>query len=166
MSTATSVGLRPSPVLTIPLVSSSLTVFYAIIEPLIFNSFLAAAKEDAPATNKVVRLWWNNFLIPGTSAVVASTLPSLVGGLYALKHLPENSLRRKLALAGAIFAAGHFAWVYPIAQTIKNVTDEEVEKKGTTMDYVRRWLKIHTWRFLTTDLPALLCFGYVAFGEE
>ena len=165
MSTATTVGLRPSPILTIPLISSSLTVFYAIVESTVFYSFLSAAKQDAPATNKVVRLWWTNFLTPGLTTIFGVTLPTIIGGVYALRHLPENSLKWKVCLAGSVFAAGHYAYVYPISQTIENVMDEEVETKGTTIDYVKSWLNIHFWRTLTTDLPALACFGYVAFAD-
>ncbi|KAK5219116.1 hypothetical protein LTR99_006502 [Exophiala xenobiotica] len=159
MSTATSVGLRPTPILTIPLISSSLTLFYAIVEPTVFIPFLQAAKEDAPAANRIVRLWWMNYLPSGLVTI-------FVGGLYAARHLPENSIRRKLCLGGSVFAAGHFAYGYAIAQTIKKVVDKEEVAKGKSMDYVRKWLDIHLWRTLTTDLPALVCFAWVAFGPD
>ncbi|KAI1612590.1 hypothetical protein EDD36DRAFT_240706 [Exophiala viscosa] len=166
MSTATTVGLHPNPILTIPLISSSLTVFYAVVESTVLFPFLAAAKEDPPATNKVVRLWWTNFLPPGLTTIFGITIPTVVSGLYALRHLREYSLKWKVCLAGSVFAAGHYAYVYSISQTIKDVMDEEVETKGTTIDHVKSWLKIHLWRTLTTDLPALACFGYVAFADE
>lgn len=166
MSTATSVGLRPTPALTIPLISSSLTLFYAMVEPTVFIPFLRAAKEDAPAANRIVRLWWMNYLPSGLVTIFGTCLPSVVGGLYAAQHLPENSLRRRLCLAGSVFAAGHFAYGYTIAQSIKKLVDEEEEAKGKSMDYVRKWLDIHLWRTLTTDLPALVCFAWVAFGPD
>ncbi len=81
MSTATSVGLlRPSSAITIPLVSSSLTVFYAIVEPTILVPFLQAAKEDLPATSKTVRLWWSKYLASGLTTIFGVVLPTVFSG--------------------------------------------------------------------------------------
>jgi len=166
MSTASSLGLKPSLAVTIPLISSSLTVFYAILEPTVLYPFLRAAEEDGPATNKVVRLWWANFLPAGLTTIFSVTVPSVVGGIYALRYFARDSLRWKLCLAGATFSAGHFAYGYAISQVIKNIMDEEVEKKGKTVAYVRQWLKVHVWRTLTVDVPALVCFALIALERE
>jgi hypothetical protein len=167
MSTATSLGLlRPQSAITIPLISSSLTVFYALVEPTILVPFLKAAEEDLAAASKTVRLWWSNYLPAGLITIFAIVLPTVVSGSYALRYFPQDSLRWKLCLAGTTFSAGHFAYGYSVAQVIKTTCDEEVEKQGKTMDTVRRWLQIHVLRTLTTDLPALACFALVAFGPE
>ncbi|KIW14695.1 hypothetical protein PV08_07479 [Exophiala spinifera] len=166
MSTAASVGLRPSPALTIPLISSSLTVFYAIIEPTIFLPFINAAKIDAPAANKTIRLWWNDYLPAGLVTIFSIGLTGVVGGINAATHFPHYSLSRKLCFAGAAFSAGHFAYGYHISQVIKSVCDEEEEKTGRTMDHVKTWLRVHLQRTLLTDLPALACFAWVAFGPQ
>lgn len=166
MSTASTLGLRPSLALTIPLVSSSLTVFYAVVEPTIFYSFLHSAKTDVAATSKVVRLWWTAFLPPGLALIFSTTLPSIVGGAYALRYFQQGGLKWNLCVAGVTLALGHFAFVPSIADRIKNICDEEVEKRGKTLDFVKQWLKIHLWRTLLTDLPALVCFSWVAFGQQ
>ena len=57
MATTTTLGLYSTPLLAIPLVGSSLSVFYAATETVIFYAFLRAGDEDPAATRKVVRLW-------------------------------------------------------------------------------------------------------------
>ncbi|EXJ78423.1 hypothetical protein A1O1_08823 [Capronia coronata CBS 617.96] len=149
----------------IPLISSSLTVFYALVEPTILYPFVKESKDQLSTTSKAVRLWWSNFLPLRIATVFATTLPSIIGGVYASRYFPADSSKRTLSLAGAAFTMGHFAFVYPISQKIKWACDEEVEKKGQTIEYVKQWLRIHLWRTLSTDIPALVCFALVAFGN-
>jgi len=165
MATTSTLGLRSNPSYILPLVGSSLTVFYAFTETAIFAAFLRAADHEPAHTSKIVRHWWSAFLIPGTSLVFATTLPTIISGSYALKHLSRGTAEWKLALGGVICALGHFAFVPPIAATISAITDEEVERRGETMGMVRRWLKLHFWRFALTDLPSLVCFTILALGS-
>jgi hypothetical protein len=166
MSTSTTIGLRSQPnlALTVPLLSSSLTVFYAIMETTVFYCFQQSAKRDPRATAKVTRLWWSAFLPPGVSIAFAVIVPGIVGGAYALRFLERGSLQWNLCAAGAAFNLGHFAFGPTIANIIKNICDEGVEKQGKTMEYIRKWLVVHFWRTLFADLPALVCFLYAAFG--
>ncbi|KEF57674.1 uncharacterized protein A1O9_05592, partial [Exophiala aquamarina CBS 119918] len=149
----------------LPLVGSSLTVFYAFAETAVFSSFLRAADHDPATTSQVVRHWWSAFLVPGTSLVFATTLPTIISGSYALKYLSRGSSEWKLVLGGVISALAHFAFVPPIAATISAITDEEVEKRGETIAMVRKWLKLHFWRFALTDLPSLVCFTILSLGS-
>ncbi|KAG9768112.1 hypothetical protein ABEF93_001648 [Exophiala dermatitidis] len=164
MSTTNTLGVG-IPV-AIPLLSSSLTVFYALVEPTIFIPFIKASKEDLATTSKMIRLWWTNGLPLGLAVVFSVTLPTIIGGIYASRLFPHDSAKRTLCLAGSAFALGHFAFVPTISQTIKNACDEEVEKKGQSIEYVKKWLRVHFWRTLTADLPALVCFGIVAFSNS
>ncbi len=166
MSTSSTLGLQPNLALTIPVISSSLTVFYAVVEPVVLYSFLQAAKKEHGATSKVIRLWWQAFLPPGLGLIALTTLPSIIGGTYASRQWQQGNWNRNITAAGAVLALGHFAFGPSIADTIKHICDEEVEKKGQTIDYVQQWLKIHFWRTLLTDLPALVCFSWAAFGPQ
>ena len=166
MSMSTTLGLRLQPdlSLTIPLLSSSLTVFYAIMEGTVFYCFQQAAKKDLLSTTKVVRFWWTSFLAPGVSMAFAVTLPGIIGGIYARHHFEQGSLGWNLCIAGATFTLGHFAFGPTIATIIKNLCDEEVERQGKTMEYIRQWLSVHFWRTCFADFPALLCFSYLVFS--
>ncbi len=166
MSTATTPGLQPDLAVIIPLLSSSLTVFYAIMEGTVFYSFLQSAKKDPAATAKVMRTWWTAFLPPGVSLIFAVTIPGIFGGTYALRYFEQGSLKWVLCVAGATFTLGHFAFAPTIAQVIKKICSEEVEKQGKTMQWVQKWLNVHFWRVLLADLPALVCFSYVVFGDS
>jgi hypothetical protein len=88
-------GLHPSfPVL--PLLSSSLTVFFAIIETTIFIPFLRAAEVDAPAANKTCRLWWNAWLTPGLLTVFSVVPPGVGLGIYGARYSLAGSIEWKL----------------------------------------------------------------------
>lgn len=156
-------GLHPS-FAVIPLISQSLTVFYAICETTTFVPFLKAAETDPAATQRVTRLWWNNYLPYGLTTIFGVTLPGIAAGIYAARQLPSNSLEWKLYTAGATFCAAHFLWGPAIKKVIDSTCDEEVEKKGETMKYVQQWLRLHYVRTFAADVPALACFAYLVFG--
>jgi hypothetical protein len=165
-TTTTLLGLRPSLPLLVPLVSSSLTVFYAAMETSVFYSFQQSAKKDPSATAKVMRLWWNAFLPPGLAMIFAVTIPGIAGGIFALRFYEQGSRMWNLCLAGALFTLNHFTFAPTIAQVIQAICDEDTERRGKTMIYVQKWLNVHSWRVLLADLPALACFSYAALSEH
>ncbi|ETN43312.1 uncharacterized protein HMPREF1541_02471 [Cyphellophora europaea CBS 101466] len=157
-------GLHPS-FAVIPLVSQSLTVFFAGVETTIFISFLRAAETDHAAVQRTARLWWKQWLPWGLSTIFAVTLPGICAGVYAARQLPSDSLEWKLYAAGAAFGSGHFLAGPTISKVIDKICDEEVEKSSETMKYIKRWLQVHTVRTLAADIPALFCFAYLVFGK-
>ena len=159
----TQLGLHPA-FAVIPLISQSLTVFYAVVEPTVFVPFLRAAETDPAAAQRVTRLWWTNYLTFGLTTIFSVTLPAIIAGIYAARQLDSNSLEWKLYTAGAAFGAGHFLAVPAMSKVINNVCDEEIEKKNETMENLRQWLRIHAVRTFAADLPSLLCFAYLVFG--
>lgn len=158
---ATSQLGQQTKLLALPLVSSSLTVFYAAVEVAIFIPFLRSAETEPAATSKVVRLWWNYFLFPGAGFVLATTFTSMIAGGYAIRNLPSNTLERQVCAAGIAFSAGHLVFGPTIANVIKNIRDEQVEKEGGTMTWVRQWLRVHAFRTVLADIPSLLCFVWL-----
>lgn len=147
--------------LALPLVSSALTVFYAATETAIFIPFLKSAEVEPAATNKIVRLWWNHFLIPGASLILATTFSSITTASFAVSRLPPNTLERKVCAAGIALSAGHMVFGPTIANVIKNICDEKVEKEGNTIIWLRKWLRVHAFRTALTDVPSLLCFAWL-----
>ena len=164
MATSNTLGLPPK-FATIPLVSSSLALFYAVVEYTVFEPFLQSAKSDPRTTNRALRLWWSNYLPYGFCTIFSVPLPSAAAGLYALQHLPRESFHFSLYAAGAAFSLGHFLFVPPVAKTILSMCDEEVEKKRKTTDYLRKWLRLHAWRTVLMDTPALVRFAWLVFGS-
>jgi hypothetical protein len=161
----TQIGLHPT-VAIVPLISQSLTVFYAIVEPTIFIPFLKAAdsEPDRAATQRITRLWWTHFLNYGLATIFSITLPAIVTSVWAARQLPSDSLEWKLYTAGACFGAGHFLAVPFMSKIIDDLCDEQVEKKGQTMETLRKWLRVHYVRTLLADVPSWLCFAYLVFG--
>jgi hypothetical protein len=156
-------GLHPS-FAVIPLIFQSLTVGYAVVEYTMFRPFLRAAEADRPATQRVTRLWWTHFLSLGLTTIFSVTLPAIFSAIYAARKLPSDTLEWKLYAAGASFGSAHFLFASSIGSVINNICDEQNEKKGETLNYLRKWLQIHAVRSVVADIPALLCFGYLVFG--
>lgn len=116
--------------------------------------------------------------------VFAFGLASLVTGIRAARAFRPQSTERYLANAGTILAVGHFAFGPSIAEVIAGMayayeragswrvyTKAEAEEKGVpeqdlvdeeVLEGQRKWLKIHAWRTVLTDLPALAAFGWLA----
>ena len=159
----TTLGLHPS-FAVIPLISQSLTVFYAIVEPTIFIPFLRSAEIDRAATQRVTRLWWTQFLNLGLTTIFSITLPAIGSALYAARQIPSDTTEWRLYVAGASFSFAHFLFGPSIASAISSICDEQIEKRGETIHYLRKWLQIHAVRTMVADVPALLCFGYLVFG--
>ena len=163
MATSNILGLRPN-FATIPLISSSLALFYAFVEVTIFIPFLQSAQTDPKIANRALRLWWTNYIPYGLCTIFSVVLPGAVAGVYALRHLPRSSLDFTLCGAGAVFSLGHFLFVPPVSKTITAMCDEKVEQRGETVMYQRKWLRLHAWRILFMDVPAVVCFGLLASG--
>jgi len=60
---------------------------------------------------------------------------------------------------------GHFLFGYKIAKVIEKICDEEVERKGETIEWLELWLRIHAWRTVLTDSPAVALFAWAVFME-
>jgi hypothetical protein len=165
MSTATHIGLSTS-FAVFPLISSSLTVFNALVQPGIFIPFLRATDTDLKATNRALRLWFNYHTPYGLSTVFAVILPTIFAGSYALTKLQYGTRQWNLYAAGTAFALGHFAFAPLIVPSIQHITDEAVERTNGNVEWLKKWLGIHFWRTILTDVPALICFSsLVLLGE-
>jgi hypothetical protein len=165
MTTSTQLGLHRS-YAVVPFLSSSITLFYAIVKPTIFIPFVRAAETDRVATNRVLRRWFNNFSAANLSTILSITIPTIITGGYALRRLPASHPDFKLYAAGTALALGHFAFAKPIVETINKICDDEVEKKGGNVEWLKRWLWIHAWRTVLTDLPSAVCFASLVFGSQ
>jgi hypothetical protein len=165
MSTATHIGLSTS-FAVLPLLSSSLTVFNALVQPAIFIPFLRASDTDLKATNRVLRLWFGHHTPYALSTVFAVILPTVFAGGYALTKLQHGTRQWNLYAAGIAFALSHFAFVPLIVPPIQHITDEAVERTNGNVEWLKRWLEIHFWRTILADVPALMCFGLLVFRTE
>ncbi len=164
MATSNALGLRPN-FATIPLISSSLALFYAVVEGTIFAPFLRSAETDPTSTNRTLRLWWTHYLPYGLCTIFGVTLPSAATALYALRKLPRESPKFGLYAAGAAFSLGHFLFVPPISKTITAMCSEDVERQGETTKNLNKWLRLHAWRTVLMDIPSFVCFAWLAFGS-
>lgn len=156
-----------------PLVSTTASVSIAIWEAITFNGLIKASRIDRPAAARTISLWWKMTLNDALPVIFFLGLNSLFGGLYALRRL--RAKERYVAIAGTVLSAGHFLYAPAIAKTIDGMAtaydglqeiDAKEEQLGEVVDervvkQQQQWLKIHTWRTLTSDIPAMLCFAWL-----
>jgi hypothetical protein len=69
-------------------------------------------------------------------------------------------------VAGLTFAAGHFAFGPFIVPEIGRMCDPKVLEMAKTIDRLERWLTVHFWRTLLTDLPAWACFVVAVLWDD
>ena len=158
------------PASTIVLISASATFGIAIFETIVFNGLDLVAKADKRSAARTISLWWKVTYFHGLSMILILGTINLVSGITTIIQLPLNSVERRIAIAATIFAAGHFAMAKPVVATINAmcaVYDGKDDTAGATLDsravdLNSEWLKWHLIRTFTTDVPALLCWAYLA----
>ena len=165
MATATRLGLHPSFAI-LPFLSSSLTLFYAFVEPTVFIPWVRSADTELTATNRALRIWWNHFYTPSLSTILSITIPTIFTGGYAIAKLQSHTREWRLYAAGTAFTVGHYVFAAPIVDAINHMNSEEVEKTNGNVEWLKKWLRIHAWRTITTDIPSVVCFGLLVFGSS
>jgi hypothetical protein len=148
----------------VPLLSTTCGIFFALVEKTVFDAFLESAKTDHANTSRAVHLWWTNYLKAGVATIVSIAITTLAGGVFTTRQLETYSRPWCIAVAGITFGLGHFVFAPTIADVIKNMCDEEEEKNGQTLTWLKRWLRVHRIRTLVADVPAGLCFAYLVFS--
>ena len=143
---------------TLPLLSTSLNLFFSFAEHVTFSAFLSAAASEPKSTARVIKLWWRANYYPSLATILSLGVANLGGGIYALRNLPSWSAPAEAVMLGTAFAVSHFAfgpWIVPV---IDGMCDDDEERRGKTVELMGRWLRIHWWRTALTDAPALGCF--------
>lgn len=151
---------------TLPLVSSCCGLCYAYFEHGFFGALVRAADEDNPVVNRLTRLWWKYYLErEGFITIMAIGGSTFVGGIYTIRGLLPYSKSWYVAIAGMGFGFAHFAFAPKILPVIENMCNEDEEKQGQSIFWMKEWLRIHRWQTILTDLPAVVFFAYLAFGH-
>lgn len=158
-----------------PLLSTTASASIAIYEAILFNGLIKASLHDKSSTARTISLWWKTTLPEGLAVILALGLTSTLSGIRAVRAFRSGSRERYVAIAGTLFAVGHFLFGPSVARIIQRMVEAydglggieaREEGRGEVVDervveLQRRWLRVHAWRSLVMDGPAVLCFGWL-----
>ncbi|KAF9235004.1 hypothetical protein BU15DRAFT_65221 [Melanogaster broomeanus] len=131
----------------VPVLSSTASVTFAMSE---YQTLVPWLSRDLPS--KHLATWFNHWFKLGTVGILAFGIASTWGGYLGWRETAGGA--SVLYKYGTYFALGHFAFAPPVSQCIKRLVYDPTDGK----EELKLWLKIHTVRTLTTDIPAMLCF--------
>ncbi|RFU82089.1 hypothetical protein TARUN_108 [Trichoderma arundinaceum] len=149
---------RTIPKSLIPVISTSLNVGMALGAWITVIPFGNIA-YPGPA----VAVWFKDFFKPGFIGITALSTVTLASGIRAARvgdrsGTAEGQARAKAAsrwaIAGLIFTLIHFGF----GNSVLAIMDRILSSPETAQGEMAGWIKLHTVRTLTTDVPAWICF--------
>ncbi|KAM0264907.1 hypothetical protein ACHAQJ_000423 [Trichoderma viride] len=158
-STATSSSTgRTIPRSLIPVISTSLNVGMALGAWITVIPFTNAA-YPGPA----VAVWFKDFFKPGFIGITSLSAVTIASGIRSartqdLSGTAEGQAKAKAAsrwaIAGLVFSLIHFGF----GNSVLAFMDRILANPELAQGEMAGWIKLHTVRTLTTDVPAWLCF--------
>lgn len=212
----------------LPLLTTTASLATALYETIVYRGLIKSlpsplaspssspfARTDRHAVARTISLWWRMNIAEGLTLIVAMGIASLVAGTRAVRRLGSDSSEKWVAIAGTVFAVGHFGFGPSVAKVIEgmayayekagiwtanaagaedgalqnrkrdkredidpdlqaeiqHVAAEEARSEVDVVDdrvieLQRKWLRLHYWRTLAVDLPAMICFSWLAFKRR
>lgn len=184
MSSPPTVVLATNPAL-LPLLSTTATATLALVDYDFLTKLMTSSQTQSgkysSSVARTISTWWKQS--PGLAIIISFALTSLITGSRAARKFPSRSTNRWTAIAGTTCAVGHFAFGPKIVAAIQDMqygyeragiwqaealeagkSEEEIADEKV-LDAQRRWLKLHAWRTMLADIPALGCFAWLVFGS-
>ncbi|KAM0348012.1 hypothetical protein ACHAPU_004515 [Fusarium lateritium] len=146
--------------LTAPLVSSSITLWFARDQSFFLSLFTQPPIERKTA-NTILPGYIANFYGSGPWAVltfIGLTFSTSVANIWSDHALLQS--RGSLVWYGwsAALAMGHLAYVPAVAWKLKALWEDRCAVEGTdNVGMLERWMAVNNTRMFTTDLGAWIC---------
>lgn len=151
-------AMPPTTTQLLPLISSTATLTIAAHSHAALLPFLSDAPRPGVKriSKSALSSWFNRWFRSTLGAVVLCGSSSAVAGFVNYRSAAALSpLARRLYAGGALAAAGHFLFAYPISWKIKEIVETGPRDTRTVL---QEWLRINALRTLTVDLAAFGCF--------
>lgn len=146
--------------LTAPLVSSSITLWFARDQSF-FLSLLTQPPIKRKTANEILPGYIANFYGSGPWAVltfIGLTFSTSIANMWRDRALLES--RGSLVWYGcsAALALGHLAYVPAVAGKLKALWEDNCAVEGTDgVGMLERWVSVNNTRMFTTDFGAWVC---------
>lgn len=132
----------------IPVVTSTVSLWFAFDQYFFLGLFLHKGVE--PGAKHVLTPYWNTMIDTGLGYVVAPLIGTIASTIAILSTTSAELLRAKGSypwyIAGAVLAAGHFAFVPAVLPKIRSLSS------GGLTPALRQWMRVHVTRSVTVDL--------------
>ncbi|UKZ79197.1 hypothetical protein TrVFT333_006947 [Trichoderma virens FT-333] len=149
---------RTTPKSLIPVISTSLNVGMAIGAWITVIPFANVA-YPGPA----VAIWFKDFFKPGFIGITSLSAVTIASGIRSARVRDQSGSAEgqakakaasRWAIAGLIFTLVHFGF----GNSVLAIMDRILSNPELAQGEMAGWIKLHTVRTLTTDVPAWLCF--------
>ncbi|KAL7946711.1 hypothetical protein V8C42DRAFT_293971 [Trichoderma barbatum] len=149
---------RSTPRSLIPVISTSLNVGMAIGAWITVIPFANVA-YPGPA----IAVWFKDFFKPGFIGITSLSAVTIASGIRSARvrdqsGSAEGQARAKTAsrwaIAGLVFTLIHFGF----GNSVLAIMDRILSSPELAQGEMAGWIKLHTVRTLTTDVPAWVCF--------
>ncbi|KAF9765601.1 hypothetical protein IL306_002108 [Fusarium sp. DS 682] len=146
--------------LTTPLVSSSITLWFARDQSFFLTLFTKAPIERKKV-NEVLPGYIKNFYGSGPWAVltfIGLTFGTSIANIWSDRALLQARGSLFWYECSAALALGHLAYVPAVAWKLKALWEDNCAVEGTdNVGMLERWLAVNNLRMLTTDFGAWIC---------
>ncbi|KAI6012958.1 hypothetical protein BKA83DRAFT_4365250 [Pisolithus microcarpus] len=96
--------------------------------------------------------WFDRWFMLKTRGELTLVVLTIVGGYIACRS--TSGWPRLMYLYGTLFASCHLIIAPDIGRCVRKIVDNRMDTRGPLRLFLRR----HTFRILTVDIPAFLCF--------
>jgi len=140
----------------VPTLNATVILMFAYDE----YAFLSCWTNPAyrPEANALLPRWFKTWLSPSFGLGVIFTCFPLAFGSSLANIFISDGLHGAAVYywLGFAFQLAHFAYAKPILGLLRDIPGDV--PKGNVVESMKRWLRIHWVRTLTTDLPAWVFF--------
>ncbi|KAH0490426.1 hypothetical protein TgHK011_001894 [Trichoderma gracile] len=151
----------------IPALSTSLNVGMAL------GAWITVLPFANPAyPGPAVAVWFRDFFKPGFIGITSLSAVTIASGIRAAwRRTPESAEEQgqdkkakkasRWATAGLVFTLIHFGF----GNSVLAIMDKILSAPELAQGQMAGWIRLHTVRTLTTDVPAWLCFVAALLSE-
>ncbi|KAM5466706.1 hypothetical protein MauCBS54593_005964 [Microsporum audouinii] len=139
---------------TVPLITSTCTLWYSFDQDFFLRIFLAP--DHRAHSDKILPSYFRSFFGRGVVRVVGLLgLTLLAGGYNAFVDRPARASLYWYS-TGTLLAASHLLFVPLVAPKVQAIVEDK--SQGSSTSDLEGWLNIHRVRTWTVDLAAWACF--------
>ncbi|TFA99472.1 hypothetical protein CCMA1212_008706 [Trichoderma ghanense] len=150
----------------LPTLSTSLNVGMAL------GAWITVLPFANPAyPGPAVAIWFRDFFKPGFIGITSLSAVTVASGIRAAWNKPQPGLSAegqakakkasRWAIAGLVFTLVHFGF----GNSVLAIMDKILSAPELAQGQMAGWIRLHTVRTLTTDVPAWLCFVAALLSE-
>jgi hypothetical protein len=149
----------------LPALNSTVILMFAFDEYLFLSRWMKPTYRAQ--ANALLAPWFAHWLSPALYVIVGTFCFSFaisLANIFTSREALQLTGAEKWYWYGFAFQVAHFLYAPPIMKLLKAISEDQ--PKGDVTSSMKKWLRIHLARSLTTDLPAWVFFIVAEVSSE